>query len=281
VRVAGPADGPVVVFHHGAPGSGLPFAPMAEAIARRGLRLVTYSRPGYGASTPQPGRRVVDAARDVARLLDSLGAETFRTIGWSGGGPHALACAAALAGRCLATATIAGVAPYPAEGLDWMAGMGPENVEEFGLARQGAEALRPFLQSFHAGLISVTGGEVADSLGGLISDVDRVHLTGDFAEWLAAHFREGLAHGIVGWLDDDLAFLRDWGFDLRDCRSVAIWQGDEDRMVPEAHGRWLADHIPNARRRLQPGQGHLSLAVGAFEQILDDLLNPRRDAGVD
>lgn len=273
-RFAGPADGPVVVFHHGTPGSSLPFAPMAEAITRRGLRLLTYSRPGYGVSTPQPGRRVVDAAQDVAYLLDALGASTFRAIGWSGGGPHALACAAALPGRCLAAVTIAGVAPYPAEGLDWLAGMGPENIEEFGLALRGAEALLPFLQTFQASLISITGAEVADSLGGLISDVDRAYLTGDFAEWLAAHFREGLAPGVQGWLDDDLAFCRDWGFDLRACRSVTVWQGDQDRMVPEAHGRWLASHVPGARRRLQPGQGHLSVAVGAFEQILDDVLNP-------
>jgi pimeloyl-ACP methyl ester carboxylesterase len=274
VRTAGAEDGEVVLLHHGTPGAGLPFEPMAAAAAARGLRLVMYSRPGYGASTAQPGRRVIDAAADTLHVVEALGASTFRTIGWSGGGPHALACAAALGGRCLATVTIAGVAPYPAAGLDWLSGMAPENVEEFGLALRGREALRPFLETFTASLTAVSGAEVAASLGGLVSPVDTAHLTGEFADWLAATFRVGLAHGIEGWCDDDLAFVADWGFDLHDCRGVSVWQGDQDRMVPEAHGRWLAEHLPGARSRLRPGQGHLSLALGAFEEILEDVLRP-------
>jgi pimeloyl-ACP methyl ester carboxylesterase len=278
VRTTGPDDGAILLFHHGTPGAGLPFGPMAEAAAARGLRMMTYSRPGYAASTPQPGRRVVDAAGDAAALVDALGgaSATFRTIGWSGGGPHALACAAALPGRCLTAVTLAGVAPYPAPGIDWLRGMAPENVEEFGLALQGREALRPFLQTFTRALANVTGAEVVASLGELVSEVDKAHVTPAFADYLAATFRAGLANGIEGWCDDDLAFMADWGFDLRDCRSVTVWQGDDDRMVPGAHGRWLAEHIPGARRRLLPGQGHLSIVLGAFEQILDDLLDPPR-----
>ena len=276
VRTAGPEDGAILLFHHGTPGAGLPFKPMADAATARGLRLVMYSRPGYGASTPRPARRVIDAAADATRVVEALGATTFRTIGWSGGGPHALACAAALADRCLATVTIAGVAPYPAAGLDWLAGMAAENVEEFGLALQGREAVRPFLQRFANSLASVSGADVAASLGGLVSEIDKEFVTGEFAEWLASSFRVGLASGIEGWCDDDLAFVADWGFDLRDCRSVVIWQGAQDRMVPEAHGRWLADHIPGARRRLLADQGHLSIVVGAFDRILDDVLDPTR-----
>jgi pimeloyl-ACP methyl ester carboxylesterase len=154
--------------------------------------------------------------------------------------------------------------------------MAPENVEEFSLAQQGREALRPFLQSFASALASVTGAEVVASLGELVSAVDKAHVTPDFAEYLAATFRAGLSAGIEGWCDDDLAFMADWGFDLRDCRAVTVWQGAQDRMVPHTHGRWLAEHIPGARRRLLPDQGHLSIALGAFEQILDDVLDPPR-----
>jgi pimeloyl-ACP methyl ester carboxylesterase len=223
---------------------------------------------------PSPQRRVIDAAADVAHVVSALGATSFRTIGWSGGGPHALACAAVLPSQCLSTVTIGGVAPYPAAGLNWLAGMAPENVEEFGLAFQGDAALRPFLQAFTNVLSRVTGDEVAASLGGLVSDVDKAHLTGDFAEWMALSFRVGLAAGIEGWCEDDLAFVTDWGFDLQDCQNVVIWQGAQDRMVPFAHGRWLADHIPGARSRLLDDEGHLSIALGAFDQILDDLLAP-------
>jgi pimeloyl-ACP methyl ester carboxylesterase len=273
VRMAGPQDGEILLFHHGTPGAGLPFTPMVEAAAAKGLRTVMYSRPGYGTSTPKLGRKVVDAASDAAFVVDALGATTFRTIGWSGGGPHALACAAALPERCLATATIAGVAPYSAEGLDWFDGMADENVEEFGRALQGAGALTSFLAEFAGAVTTITPADLAGSLGGLLSEVDKVQVTGGFAEWLVETFRSGLAHGIDGQRDDDLAFVSDWGFDLGEVHSVAVWQGSQDRMVPYAHGVWLADHIPGARRRLLAGEGHLSIALGSFDRILDDLLD--------
>ena len=130
--VASSPDGLPLVLHEGTP-IGLVLYPKTVQAARiRGLRVILAARPGYEGSTPRPGRRVVDVAEDTAAVLDELGTDTFVTVGWSGGGPHALACAAALPGRCLAAASIAGVAPYAAKGLDWLAGMGPENVAEFG-----------------------------------------------------------------------------------------------------------------------------------------------------
>jgi pimeloyl-ACP methyl ester carboxylesterase len=137
----GPTDGLTFVFHGGTPSAAVPFGPAVDAVTGRGLRYVTYSRPGYAGSDPHPGRTVADAAADVAAILDHLGAGTFVTAGWSGGGPHALACAALLPSRCKAAATIAGVAPYSAEGLDWLAGMGKENHEEFGVALRGEQPL--------------------------------------------------------------------------------------------------------------------------------------------
>ena len=180
----------------------------------------------------------MDVAEDTAAILDDLGAGTFVTLGWSGGGPHALACAAALPGRCLAAGSIAGVAPYTADGLDW--------------------------------------------LGGLVIEADRAVLTGEFADHVAACLRTALSSGIAGWRDDDLAFVKDWGFSLgwespapapADPAPVAVWQGDQDRMVPFAHGQWLAAAVRGARVHLMPGDGHLSLTVRAFDRILDDLLD--------
>jgi pimeloyl-ACP methyl ester carboxylesterase len=213
-------------------------------------------------------------AGDVGIVLDTLGAGQFVSIGMSGGGPHTLACAALLPGRCLAAASVAGVAPYRAEGLDFLAGMGPENVEEFGLAVNGAAALTPYLEREAGGLREVTGDQVAAALGGLVSDADIAVLTGKFADEVAASLRAALRAGVAGWRDDDLAFAADWGFSLDALAGrVAIWQGDQDRMVPFAHGQWLAAAIPGARVHLMPGDGHLSMTVSAFDQILDDLLD--------
>ena len=212
---------------------------------------------------------------DAASVLDDLGADQFVTIGWSGGGPHALACAALLPGRCLAATSLAGVAPAQAAGLDWVAGMGPENIEEFGAAEQGEAALTAYLTPEADGLRQVTGEQVADELGGLVSAVDRDVVTAEFADYLAALFRAALSTGIAGWRDDDLAFVADWGFPAEQAGQVpvAVWQGDEDRMVPYPHGAWLAGHIPGARAHLLTGEGHLSLAVRQFGAVLDDLLD--------
>lgn len=275
----GPADGMALVFHNGTPTAGRLFPPMVAAAAERGLRTVAYSRPGYAGSAPQFGRSVADAAPDTSAVLDAVGAERFVVVGWSGGGPHALACAARLPDRCAAAVSLSGVAPYPAEGIDWLAGMGPENVEEFGLAIEGADALTPWLEREAAGLAGVQGSDVASALGGLISEVDRASLTGEFADYMAASLRAAVSTGVAGWRDDDLAFAKPWGFDLASItRPVAVWQGGEDRMVPMAHGEWLASHIPGARAHLYPGEGHLSLGIGALGRIIDDLLDMAGDA---
>jgi pimeloyl-ACP methyl ester carboxylesterase len=275
VLVIGPEDGLPLIFHNGTPAGLIGFATMTSEASSRGLRTVMYGRPGYGASTPCPGRQVADAASDVAAVLDGLGAGSFVTIGWSGGGPHALACAARLPGRCLAAATMAGVAPYRAGGLDWLAGMGPENVEEFGAALAGEPALTAYLVAAAEGLAQISGEEVAAELGGLVDDADRAAITGEFADYLAASFRASLRSGVAGWRDDDIAFVSDWGFPVTAgfAAPVAIWQGDQDRMVPAAHGEWLAAHLPGARAHMLRGEGHVTLAARFFGSILDDLLD--------
>jgi pimeloyl-ACP methyl ester carboxylesterase len=274
--VDGPADGLPLVFHHGTPSAAVPFPLMTAAAAAHGLRLVLHSRPGYAGSAPRPGRAVADDAADVAAILDALGADRFLTMGWSGGGPHALASAALLPDRCLAAATIAGVAPYAADGLDWLAGMGQENLDEFGAALAGEPALTAFLEKAAAEMAGVTGADIAAALGDLASDVDKRALTGDFADHLAENFRASVSTGIAGWRDDDLAFIADWGFPLDRFRvPVAIWQGAQDRMVPFDHGRWLAAHVAGAHVHLEPAEGHISL-IDKLEMIVADLARMAR-----
>ncbi len=272
VLVTGPADGLPLLFHTGTPAGLVEPGPLSDIAASSGFRTVLYARPGYGNSDPVPGRLVADAALDAAAVLDSLGADRFVTAGWSGGGPHALAAAALLGERCRAAATIAGVAPYRAAGLDWFAGMGPENVDEFGAATQGEQPLASMLGAAAAKRPDIAPGEVAAALGGLVTDADRAALTGWLAGYLADSMRAALSAGIAGWRDDDLAFVRDWGFSLDQIEvPVAVWHGDQDAMVPLAHGEWLARHIPGAQPHLLAGEGHLTLVSARFGEIVRDL----------
>jgi pimeloyl-ACP methyl ester carboxylesterase len=279
VLVGGPEDALPLVFHTGTPSGLVWYPPLAEAATARGLRTVLYARPGYGGSTPQPGRLVADAAADVDKILERIGADEFVTAGWSGGGPHALACAALLPVRCLAAATIAGVAPSDSPGLDWMAGMAEENHEEFRAALAGEADLTAFLDAAAGSLREIRAPEVAEGLGGLVSDADKAALGGEFADYLADALRAAVTPGIDGWRDDDLAFTRDWGVSLEalgHATPVAIWQGDQDRMVPGTHGAWLAANIPLARARIRPGEGHLTLMINRVGEILDDLMTLAR-----
>jgi pimeloyl-ACP methyl ester carboxylesterase len=277
VLVSGPEDGVPLVFHHGTPTGAVPDPSLQRVTVERGLRLVQYSRPGYGASSPRPdgltSATVADDALDVATILDHLGHDEFLTAGWSGGGPRSLACAAVLPARCRAAVCGVGLAPVEEYDGDVRDGMGAENVEEFTAALAGPEALTEVLERFGPPAFSATADEVADSLGGLIAPVDRAALTGELAEVTAAGFRHSGRQGIVGWLHDDLTLVRPWGFSVADITvPVSVWQGTEDLMVPFAHAEWLAAHIPGVRAHLEPGEGHLSL-LAQMPRILDDLLD--------
>jgi pimeloyl-ACP methyl ester carboxylesterase len=273
VRETGPADGPVLLSQHGSPGSGRLYRTEIEGAERLGARLVAYDRPGYGGSTPHPGRSIADAAADIAAILDALGAERFATYGWSGGGPHALACAALLPERCAAAATIAGAAPSDQPDLDFVAGMGEGNVEEFGTASEGRDALAPLLEREAVGLLEASPEQLREAMAPFLSDVDAAALTGELAEHLSAMVRAGLADGIDGWIDDDLAFVKPWGFDVGAVSvPTLIWQGVQDEMVPGSHGRWLREHVAGAEGGILDGEGHLTLFVNRVGEVQDWLL---------
>lgn len=272
VDVSGPAGGTPLVFHHGTPGSVVPIRAFARAVHARGLRLVTYSRAGYGGSTRRPGRNVAAVAGDVEAILDHLNADRCVTAGWSGGGPHALAAGALLPGRVAGVLSIASVAPYDAEGLDFDAGAGEQNVEENAAALRGEAVLRPYLAKEAAGLADADVDGLVAGMSTLLPPVDRAVLTDEYGEDMATGFHEALRTGVDGWLDDDLAFVAPWGFALDSIAvPVSLWQGSEDLMVPYAHGEWLAAHVPGARAHLLPGEGHLSIGLGSTEAMLDEL----------
>ena len=262
VRETGDPQGVPVVAHHGTPGSGVLFGPWADDAAARGIRLISYDRAGYGGSDRAAGRDVAAVAADVGAALDALGVNHFMTWGASGGGPHALACAALLPDRVRAVASIAGVAPWDGENLDPMAGMGADNVEEFGLAVDGESVLRPWLDVQRRGILSATPDDLVEQMRSLLPPIDVAALGGAAGPYLLASMTGGLASGVDGWLDDDLAIVGPWGLDLDEVTApVLVQQGGLDLMVPRSHGLWLAAHLPGATTWIEPNQGHLSLVL--------------------
>jgi pimeloyl-ACP methyl ester carboxylesterase len=233
----------VVMWHHGTPNIGAPPAPLFADAARLGIRFISYDRPGYGGSAPRPDRSVASAAADALLVADTLGVGRFAVLGHSGGGPHALACAALLPSRVTAAVSISGLAPRSAPGLDWFAGMGPESAASL----RAADAGRPAKEAYHP----------SDDVD--FTPADWAALSGEWG-WFGSVVTPALANGPAPLNDDDLAYVRDWGFDPADIKAPALLiHGADDRMVPSAHSTWLAGRIPAAELKIVPGAGHLSV----------------------
>jgi pimeloyl-ACP methyl ester carboxylesterase len=252
----GEPDGYPVVFHHGTPGSRHGHHPDPDVY--RGIRFFTVDRPGYGLSDPLPGRRVADVAADVSELADHLGLERFAVFGASGGGPHALACAALLSDRVDRALVMVGAAPSDDPEFDFVAGMADVNVTEFGAALEGEEALAVVLAPWVEQVAEDPEG-MLDRLAEELPDYDReVVSRPEIRAEILASFGESVRQGARGWIDDDLAFASPWGFDLADVRGeVRLLQGELDVLVPRAHCEYLADKLPRATFELVPGAGHM------------------------
>jgi len=279
VRTAGPVDGPLHLHFHGTPGSSFVDRVLLGSLLARGLRVVTWSRPGYSLSTPQPGRTIASVADDAREVLDQLGVDSATASGWSGGGPHVLAFAALLPERCRAASVLAGVAPY-AESLgelDFFDGFGQDNVDEFGAAIDGEEQVRAFLAPFVEAFHSIGRDDIVGEIASLLPEADRRWIAGDYGHDLAQEFREAVEVSGEGWVADDLAFVQEWGFELSAIDvPVALWHGTADLMVPSPHGRWLAQAMPQADAHLLEGEGHLSVVLGRSQEIVDALLAAAR-----
>jgi pimeloyl-ACP methyl ester carboxylesterase len=245
-----------VVWLHGSPQTGALLAPLLRAAAQRGIRLISYGRPSYGGSSPRPGRSVASAATDVAAIADALGLDRFAVMGASGGGPHALACAALLPDRVIAAACLASLAPIDAEDLDFFAGMASDGALRSALAGRAAR------EHYEA---------TAEFDPASFVERDYATLAGDWAS-LGDDVGEASAAGPDGLIDDDLAFVMPWGFDPAAVMvPVLIVQGGRDRVVPPAHGAWLARTCTRAEFWEYPDDGHISI-LDECPAVLDWLL---------
>lgn len=245
------SDTRVAVFwHHGTPNVGSPPEPLFPAAAENGLRWVSYDRPAYGGSSPNPGRDIASAVADVAAIADALSIGRFAAVGHSGGGPHALACGALLPERVIAVVSVSAPAPFDAEGLDWFAGWSRSGVAEQRAAMAGRAALEAYLPTAEFDPQTFTAG-------------DHSALEGTWS-WLAEVVGQAMEKGDEGMVEDLLAGAQAWGFTPADITvPVLILHGDQDRMVPSAHGEWLAAHCPTAGLRLAPDAGHITVLDSA------------------
>ncbi len=261
-----------VFFLHGTPGSRLRRPSNEDDVRAAGLRVLMYDRPGYGDSDRHPGRRVIDCVPDIEAIADALGIEKFHVAGGSGGGPHALAVAARLADRVLAVECWVSPGPIDAIDFDFRAGMDPENVQEFGWAMESEEVLHRALVGEAEQLL----GQFSNDSENPLADIDfgeadlelmaRPDVQTSMAEMVAEAFRTG----VWGWVDDDLAMIEPWGFDLDEINvPVTIRYGTKDVLVPAAHGEWLSRHVPGARVVVDDSGGHLVSPESMLEILVE------------
>jgi pimeloyl-ACP methyl ester carboxylesterase len=268
-----PGGRPIIALHT-CPGSKLLYGAHLADATRRRIRLISYDRAGYGGSTPRPGRAVVDEASDVRAVADHLGIDRFAVWGHSKGGSFALACAAVLPERVVAVASIAAVAPYPAEGLDWFAGVDEAIVAEFHLFTNDPAAWKRKLTQEVKEMREVTEEQLFESLFGTSSDADRTVLTPELLAFAHAQLQDGLSQGPDGYIEDSLSDIKPWGFDLHSIKvPVQLWHGTEDRLVPVSHAKWLAAHLPRADIHLVPGEGHISLFARRIPEVQEWLVS--------
>jgi pimeloyl-ACP methyl ester carboxylesterase len=225
----GPPGGQPAFSLAGTPGTRWERPDVVDAINDAGLRVIVPDRPGYGGSTRQPGRRVADVAGDVRLIAQAHGWDRFAVTGFSGGGPHALACAALLGDRVTRCAAVSCPAPSDAAGVDFFHRKTPGDAEDFRLAQLGEQAVRTYLTDRAANaLAKIAGGSEAD-------------------QGRATRLR-AMYEGLDGWIDDDIALVHPWAFDHgRIAVPVSLWYGPDDPRVPRAHLDWLIAHVPTAQ----------------------------------
>lgn len=262
-----------VLVHNGMPNSRLLFARDVRSAQRLGIRLISYDRPGYGGSTRRPGRSVADCAEDVRAIARALEIDRLGVWGISGGGPHAIACAAVLPDLVMSVGVLASVAPWGAEGLDYFAGTGEWNVAQVSLMLEDPAAARAKCEDNRVQMLTQTLPELMEFLKTLLAPVDAAALTGELGQYVIDVTRSGMATSSDGWWDDGLAILEPWGFEFGSIRTpVLLLHGRHDRFVPFAHGEWLARNIPGVEARLTDDDGHLTLTTHHLDEVHSWLL---------
>lgn len=254
------AGWPLLVFQ-GTPTSRLPHNPLETPAP---VRLVVPERPGFGRSDFQPGRTLLDWARDVGELVDHLGIGRFSAVGISGGGPHALACGARLAERIHRLGVVSGMGPLEVAGAT--AGMARQRRGGAWLAQHAPFLLRPVFWAFRNP--GRNPERFVERFSEGFAPADRALLDDPAVRSLRARsYAEATRQGVRGFAFEVALLTRPWGFSPAEVGcEVLLWHGEEDASTPVAMARHVAASLPRCRARYLPGEGHF-VAARHWEEI--------------
>jgi len=268
VESIGAPEGRPVFLLHGTPGGRNGPRPRGIFLYRRGVRLISYDRPGYPGSDRKEDRTVADAAIDVEAIADHFEIDRFSVVGRSGGAPHALACAALLGDRVICAAALGGLAPYDAEGLDWMSGMAASNQRAYRHAGGDLRALIAMLNE-QAGQVRSNSESLIQLLWPDLAEHDK-NVMGNIAirRKVAEVHAAALSETTDGWIDDVVALSRPWNFDPAEITvPVLLWHGSKDIFSPIMHTYWLSDKIRSSELVVEDDAAHFG-AVEILPRIL-------------
>ena len=264
-----PAGDPVFVCH-GTPASRLGHDFTDAAARQRRLRIICLDRPGIGLSDPKPDRTVGGFADDVAAVADQLGHERFAVLGYSGGGPYALACGARLPDRVTVSVLMAGVGPLDRPGA--REGLGKTDLQLVTMIERHPRRASLFLRLMVRGA-RISPKSAVKSFRKEVSAVDQAAID-EIGPGMLAFFVEAFRQGPAGPILDYKLWAEPWDFALEDVAvPVHIWQGTDDNLVPMGHAEDMARRIPNSTLHPLPRTGHVSIQ-GHIGEILDSVASP-------
>ena len=256
-----------LILHHGTPTSMTVWGTWLAAAAEKGIRAIACTRPGYAGSDRKVGHRIIDANDDLEEILNQLDIENFVSIGWSGGGPYALA--SGLLKKCTGVQLIASVSPYDADDFDWFQDQTPEMVEEAKVSAKSLEDSIAFKEGYYTELRDMTTEEFLVEYEKRSSFKVFENAYQEFSKDLSFSMRDALRDGAIGYAEDEYAFLSNWGFETKEIQvPVGIWQGLDDKSVSPHMARWLNANTMKPTLKLLEGQHHGSIMVETREEIL-------------
>lgn len=257
-----------LILHHGTPTSMTVWGTWLAAAAEEGIRAIAFTRPGYASSDRKVGRSIIDANEDLVEILNQLAVEKFVSVGWSGGGPYALA--SGLLNKCSGVQLIASVSPYDAEDFDWFQDQTPEMVEEAKISARSLEDSINFKENYYKEFRDMTAEQFLTEYAKRSSFESFETTYREFSKDLSFSMHEALRDGVIGYAEDEYAFLRNWGFETKEIQvPVLIWQGLDDLSVSPHMARWLNANISNPTLKLLEGQHHSSIMVEKRAEILN------------
>jgi len=256
-----------LILHHGTPTSMTVWGTWLAAAAEKGIRAIAFTRPGYAGSDRKVGHRIIDSNDDLQEILNQLDIENFVSVGWSGGGPYALA--SGLLKKCTGVQLIASVSPYDVEDFDWFQDQTPEMVEEAKVSAKSLEDSIAFKEGYYTELRDMTTEQFLVEYEKRSSFKAFENAYREFSKDLSFSMRDALRDGAIGYAEDEYAFLSNWGFETKEIQvPVGIWQGLDDKSVSPHMAKWLNANIVKPTLKLLDGQHHGSIMVETREQIL-------------